>query len=51
MTDVTEAVEEPRRSSELNLRDCIRARFEPLGGVELEPHPPVTPEAPPTFES
>lgn len=34
-----------------NLAEAIRRRFAPLGGVELEPHPSVTPEAPPTFES
>ena len=34
-----------------NLAEAIRRRFAPLGGVELEPHPPVTPSAPPTFES
>ncbi len=33
-----------------NLTEAIRRRFEPLGGVELEPHPYVTPSAPPTFE-
>lgn len=33
-----------------NLADAIRRRFAPLGGVELEPHPPVAPSAPPTFE-
>jgi antitoxin FitA len=33
-----------------NLAEAIRRRFAPLGGVELEPHPPVTPNAPPTFE-
>ncbi len=34
-----------------NLAEAIRRRFAPLGGVDLEPHPPVTPGAPPTFES
>jgi antitoxin FitA len=33
-----------------NLADAIRRRFAPLGGVDLEPHPPVTPSAPPLFE-
>ena len=33
-----------------NLAEAIRRRFAPLGGVDLEPHPPVTPSAPPTFE-
>jgi antitoxin FitA len=26
---------------EINLAEAIRRRFLPLGGVELEPHPPV----------
>ena len=26
---------------EVNLAEAIRRRFLPLGGVELEPHPPV----------
>jgi plasmid stability protein len=29
------------RNSEVNLAEAIRRRFAPLGGVELEPHPPV----------
>jgi antitoxin FitA len=33
-----------------NLAEAIRRRFAPLGGVDLESHPYVTPSAPPTFE-
>jgi plasmid stability protein len=29
------------RNPEVNLAEAIRRRFLPLGGVELEPHPPV----------
>ena len=40
--------EEPAAAS--NLADAIHRRFAPFGGVELEPHPLVTPNAPPSFE-
>jgi plasmid stability protein len=30
------------RSTEVNLAEAIRRRFAPLGGVDLEPHPPVS---------
>jgi antitoxin FitA len=33
-----------------NLAEAIRNRFAPLGGVELESHPYVTPRASPSFE-
>ena len=33
-----------------NLADAIRRRFAPLGGVELESHPPVMPCPPPAFD-
>ena len=33
-----------------NLYDAIRARFEPLGGVELEPVPREPMREPPTFD-
>ncbi|MGV7034365.1 FitA-like ribbon-helix-helix domain-containing protein [Methylobacterium symbioticum] len=36
-----------RQRDEPNLAESIRRRFAPLGGVELEPHPPVMPSAPP----
>ena len=32
-----------------NLAEAIRRRFAPLGGVELEPHPPVPIGDPPIF--
>jgi hypothetical protein len=35
---------------EPNLAERIRRRFAPLGGVDLEPHPPVPIRTPPTFE-
>lgn len=38
------------RDREPNLAEAIRRRFEPLGGVELEPHPPVPPREPPRFD-
>ena len=37
------------RSSEMNLADAIRRCIEPLGGVDLEPHPPVPVGDPPSF--
>jgi plasmid stability protein len=40
---------EAGKASELNLAEAIRRRFAPLGGVELEPHPPVAVREPPTF--
>ncbi len=33
-----------------NLAEAIRRRFAPLGGVELEPHPPVPAGEPPAFD-
>ena len=39
--------EAPRR--ELNLAEAIRRRVAPLGGVDLEPHPPVTIPEPASF--
>ncbi len=47
---VTEAVEAPPRPQEINLYDRIRARFEPLGGVELELPPRELGREPPGFE-
>lgn len=47
---VTEAVEAPAPPPELNLYDRIRARVEPLGGVELELPPRRSFREPPTFE-
>jgi plasmid stability protein len=37
------------RSTEVNLAEAIRRRFAPLGGVDLEPHPPVPVGDPPSF--
>ena len=47
---ITDAVDAPARPPELNLYDRIRARFEPLGGVDiaLPVRSPV--REPPTFE-
>ncbi len=38
------------RGEEINLAEAIRRRFAPLGGVELEPHPPVPVGPPSSFE-
>ena len=38
------------RDLEPNLADRIRRRFAPLGGVDLEPHPPVPIGTPPAFD-
>jgi antitoxin FitA len=35
---------------EVNLAEAIRRRFLPLGGVELEPHPPVPVGKPPVLD-
>jgi plasmid stability protein len=35
---------------EINLAEAIRRRFAPLGGVELEPHPPQKVRKPPKFD-
>ncbi len=47
---ISDAVETPARPPELNLYDRIRARFEPLGGVDLELPPRGPAREPPTFE-
>ncbi len=47
---ITEAVEVPVRVPEISLYDRIRARVEPLGGIELEAHPPQRMREPPSFE-
>ena len=36
--------------SEVNLAEAIRRRFLPLGGLELEPHPPVPVGKPPLLD-
>jgi plasmid stability protein len=38
------------RDEEPNLAEAIRRRFAPLGGVELEAHPPVPIGAPAAFD-
>ena len=35
--------------AEPDLAEAIRRRFAPLGGLELEPHPPVAIPEPPDF--
>jgi plasmid stability protein len=40
----------PEQPPERNLYERIRARFAPLGGVELEPQPRVEAREPPVFE-
>jgi len=47
---VSDAIEAPTRVSEPNLYDRIRARVEPLGGVELELPRRGPMREPPTFE-
>jgi plasmid stability protein len=39
----------PERSTEVILAEAIRRRFAPLGGVDLEPHPPVRVRDPLSF--
>jgi antitoxin FitA len=46
---LSEAVKADERA-EPNLAEAIRRRFVPLGGVDLEPHPPVPPGPPPSFD-
>ena len=41
---------EADHAHEPNLAESIRRRFAPLGGVELEEHPPVPVREPPTFD-
>jgi plasmid stability protein len=41
------AAEEPQ---EVDLAEAIRRRFAPLGGMELDPLPPVPVRDPPTFD-
>jgi plasmid stability protein len=38
------------RKSEVNLAEAIRRRFLPLGGLELEAHPPVPVGKPPLLD-
>ena len=46
---LSEAVK-ANESAEPNLAEAIRRRFAPLGGVDLEPHPPVPIGPPPSFD-
>jgi plasmid stability protein len=46
---VIEAVDRDR-AREPNLAEAIRRHLAPLGGVELEPHPPVPICEPPRFD-
>ena len=39
------------REGEPSLADAIRRRFAPLGGVELESHPPVPIREPPDLDA
>jgi antitoxin FitA len=39
------------REDEPSLADAIRRRFAPLGGVQLEPHPPVPIGDPPDLDA
>jgi len=41
---------ESGQKHEPNLAEAIRRRFAPLGGVELESHPPVPMREPPVFD-
>ena len=47
---VTEAIQTPPAPPELNLYDRIRARVEPLGGVDLELPSREPMRSPPIFE-
>lgn len=47
---ITEAVESPTRPPDFNLYDRIRARVEPLGGIELELPPRQLTRDPPIFD-
>ena len=42
--------ERTEASDELDLAEAIRRHVAPLGGVDLEPHPPVPIPEPPTFD-
>jgi plasmid stability protein len=44
------ALNAPERSPERNLYERIRARFAPIGGVDLKPPPRKPPRDPPRFD-
>jgi hypothetical protein len=46
--DIDRLIKQGQREVEPNLADAIRRRFAPLGGVDLQPDPPVTPGPPPS---
>ncbi len=46
-TILSDALAGDREEGEQNLADAIRRRFAPLGGVDLEAHPPVPIGEPP----
>lgn len=48
---VTETVRTEEERTEPNLAEAIHRRFAVLGGVDLEPHPPVSTEPPPSLKS
>jgi antitoxin FitA len=45
-----EALQRDEDHGAANLAEAIRRRFAPLGGVELELHPPVSVGEPPAFD-
>ncbi|MFI4981512.1 MAG: Arc family DNA-binding protein [Nevskiales bacterium] len=47
---LNQALERDEDRAAPNLAEAIRRRFAPLGGVELEPHPPVPIGEPPAFD-
>ena len=47
---ITETVEAPTKPPEFNLYDRIRARVEPIGGVELDLSPRQLTRDPPIFD-
>jgi antitoxin FitA len=48
---LSDAVGGHGQESETNLAEAIHRRFAVLGGVDLEPHPPVSTEPPPSLKS
>ena len=50
LRDILGAALSADNSGNINLADAIRRRFAPLGGVELQPHPPQSIGEPPSFK-
>ncbi len=48
--DIDRLIKQAQKEVEPNLAEAIRRRFAPLGGVDLEPHPPVPTGPPPSFD-